>query len=116
MQLTNQQMQAALDYCEAKVQDGRVWVCLKFEDYLMLEYHYSYGHPDYREFGEQVQKFLNAEFLTIHGRVSTFTGDLDAEICIDPEGVIPHYNRAPLAKALRLRMIAWLREQYPVEK
>lgn len=114
MQLTNQQMQAALDYCEAQVND---WVCLKFEDYCMINIPgYSYGHSDYREFGEQVQKFLNAEFLTIHGRVSTFSGDLDAEICIDPEGVIPHYNRAPRVKSLRLRMIAWLREQYPVEQ
>ena len=117
MQLTNQQMQAALDYCEFQVNEGRIWVCLRFDDYCVKECQYNYGHQDYREFEQQVQRFLNDEYNRLHGTHFTEDGYLDAEAVIDWTDDNTSTNQwTEEVKQLRLRMIVWLREQYPVEQ
>ena len=117
MELNNKQIHEALNYCEKEVNSGRIWVCLRFEDYCWQHFMPNASSEaielGLKWFSEKVQEFLHQEWIERHHCNSS--EQLDAETTVwGPEGSQTNF-RVQEVKELRLHMIAWLREQYPLE-
>ena len=122
MKLNNKQIHKALDYCVEQVNNGRIWVCLRFEDYCYREFmsqDQTYNmEKEYQWFSDKVQDFLHIEWIARYPDQGH--GTLDAEIVVwGPDGSKTGWKEPAITKQrikeLRLKMIAWLREQYPLD-
>lgn len=113
MMLTNQQVHDALDFCEEQVKQGRIWVCLRFEEYVgnhfATDEDWATTRRKFLKFGSLVQAFLRGEYRRLHPGEEPPADEIDASQALD--GIIDMS-----ARELRLRMIEWLRTQYPLEK
>jgi hypothetical protein len=113
MKLTHQQVHDALDFCEEQVKASRIWVCLRFEEYVgnhfATDEDWATTRQEFLKFGSLVQAFLKGEYQRLHPNDEPPIDEIDASQVLDG---IPNMS----AKELRLRMIEWLRTQYPLEK
>lgn len=112
--LTNKQVQEGLDYCYDRVQDGKVWVCLLWEDWGRDCLNRGFpGTSDCMELEKKIQEYLQRKYIEIHGCPSNHK-ELDVEDTLAG----PHHHWEQVSpqgcKQFRLEMIRWLREQYPV--
>ena len=119
MELNNEQIHEALDFCEKEVRNGRIWVCPQFEDYCWTKFFpnssCSEVESELKWFSDSVQGFLEREWLERHNCPRPNSNPLDAEMTVwGPEGSQSNH-RLDEVKELRLKMIEWLREQYPLD-